>query len=141
GPTMMLASGARRGSGTARGRSPARRRGRSRPVSNPESDERQEADAQGETDESLGNGSDAAKAEAPGVLWVLNLLSHVVDDVAELGVGEVPGEDWHVARPGPQGFGDLRRRDVAERRRERAVRERVTVSGDRVAGRAVEGEQ
>ena len=81
------------------------------------------------------------EGEAAGVGRVLDVLGHVGDDVAHLGVGQVAGEAGHVARAGPDGLGDLGGGGGAQRRGEGAEGELVTGAGDGVAGRAVEREQ
>src|SRR5580693_8767313 len=106
----------------------------------PESEEREDAHAQGESDESLGDRAEATEAEATGVVGVLDLGRHVLHDVIHLCVTEVPGEARHVGGAGADRLGDFDRGDLAQRGRERAHGERVAVTFDGVARRAVQRE-
>src|SRR5580704_13905418 len=107
----------------------------------PEAEQREDADPEGQADETFGDRSQTAEAEATGVVGVLDLGRHVLHDVVHLGVAEVAGEARHVAGSGADRLGDLDRGDLPQRRRERAHRERVTVTFDRVTRRAVQREE
>src|ERR1700722_20905563 len=110
-------------------------------LTHPESEEREDADAQGESDESFGDRSEATEPEATGVVGVLDLGRHVPHDVVDLRVAEVPGEARHVGGAGADRLGDFDRGDLWQGRRERAHGERVAVTFDGVARRAVQREE
>jgi hypothetical protein len=94
---------------------------RSRAISNPESDEAKKPTPKQKSDEALGDRTESTQSEAAGVFGVLNLGRDVLDDVIDLLVTEVAGESRHVGRAGANCLDDLEGRNIAQRRRERAV--------------------
>src|SRR5580692_1841972 len=71
----------------------------------PETEQRQDAHAESQTDESFGDRSEATESEAAGVVGVLDLGHHVLHDVVHLRVAEVAGEAGHVGGAGANRFG------------------------------------
>ncbi len=68
---------------------PARGSRRSRAISDPVTDQGQEADAHQQRDEAFGDGTEPTETKAAGVVGVLNLGGDVLDDVVDLLVAQV----------------------------------------------------
>src|ERR1035438_7459883 len=82
----------------------------------PESEEREDPDAEGQSNESFRDRSETAQSKPAGVVGVLDLGRHVLHDVIDLCVTEVAGEARHVGGASADRLGDFDRRDLSKRR-------------------------